>query len=220
MPSTIPTGRARRINRAILTVTFGFSAAALAGLLALILLPVFPLGASLTAGAAIVYGVSLLLCSLFSYLYNMREESPRRWLLRYCDHGAIFLLIAGTYTPFVIHGVPGPFGIDLLFWVWSLALLGIALKLLLRGRHDRIFVALYLALGWLFLWAVDPFIDLNPLSALIFLSIGGLAYTVGAVIYGRDIGNWTDPVWHGFVLTGSTTHYIAVVLVVLQPQIM
>ena len=216
MASTAPIGTARRVNRAILTATFWFSALALAGLLILLL----GLRAGPSGFAGIVFGISLLLCSLCSYLYNMREDSRWRWLLRYFDHGAIFLLIAGTYTPFVIQGVEGPFGISFLVWIWGLALVGIALKLLLRGRHDRVFVALYLAMGWLFLSALDPFITLNPLSALVFLIIGGLAYTVGAVIYGRDIGNWTDPVWHGCVLTGSGTHFVAVVLLMVQPAVM
>ena len=208
MATRMPTGAARTVNRAILTATFGFSAAALAGIVLLLSM----IGSTSVSYATLVYGVSLLLCSLFSFLYNMRETSRYRSLLRYCDHSAIFLLIAGTYTPFVIKGVPGPFGVDLLVWVWALAALGIVLKVVLRGRHDRVFVALYLALGWLFLFAVGPFIALNPLASLVFLTIGGLAYTVGAVIYGRDIGNWTDPVWHACVLAGSGTHFVAVML--------
>lgn len=215
MASTLPIGRARHVNRVILTANFWFSAVGLAGLFVLLL----SLDTSANSLASIVFGISLLVCSLCSYLYNMREESPRRWLLRYFDHSAIFLLIAGTYTPFVIRGVPGPLGVDLLTWIWTLSLIGIALKILLRGRHDRVFVVLYLALGWLFLAAAEPFAALNPLDALVFLAIGGIAYTVGAVIYGRDIGNWTDPVWHGCVLTGSGTHFVAVVLLTLEPHL-
>ena len=215
MPSTSPSGAARRVNRLILTATFGFSALALAGLL------VRSGGVDISpAGiAALIYGVTLLLCSLFSYLYNVHENSRHRPLLRYCDHSAIFLLIAGTYTPFVIGGVEGPLGLDLLIWVWGLAFTGIFLKLILRGRHERAFVALYLALGWLFLAAFDSFIDLNPLPSLIFLAIGGGAYSIGALIYGRDIGNWTDPIWHACVLTGSGTHFVAVLLLSANPQL-
>lgn len=213
MASTVPIGAARRVNRMILTATFCFSAVSLLSLLVLIRSP------SPSALAGIVFGVSLLLCSLCSYLYNMRETSRYRRLLRYFDHSAIFLLIAGTYTPFVIHGVTGPFGIGLLVWVWGLALLGIALKLLLRDRHDRVFVALYLALGWLFLSAIGQFIHLNPLPSLIFLAVGGLAYTIGAIVYGRDIGNWTDPVWHGCVLAGASAHFVAVVLLMVDHQV-
>lgn len=201
-------GRARQVNRAILAATLGFSVVALVGILLLTAL-LQPAPGSL---AAVIYGISLLICSLFSFLYNMYETSRSRPFLRYCDHSAIFLLIAGTYTPFVIHGVPGPFGIDLLIWVWSLALVGIALKILLRGRHDRAFIGLYLLLGWLLLFAIGPFVALNPLPSLIFLAVGGLAYTGGAIIFGRNIGNWTDPVWHGCVLAGAGSHFVAVVL--------
>jgi hemolysin III len=202
----MPIGRARQVNRVFLTATLGLGVVALSSILVLTATP----HASPGNLAAIVYAVSLLTCSLFSFLYNMYETSRFRPFLRYCDHGAIFLLIAGTYTPFVIQGVLGPFGIDLLVWVWVLALVGIALKVLLRGRHDRAFVGLYLLLGWLFLFSIGPFVDLNPLVSLVFLAIGGLAYTVGAVVFGRGIGNWTDPVWHGCVLAGSGSHYVAV----------
>lgn len=215
MLGTTPSGTARRINRLILTGTFGFSVLALAGLL------LRPGGVDLTASgiAGMVYGASLLLCSLFSWAYNMHENSRHRWLLRYCDHSAIFLLIAGTYTPFVVGGIEGPLGLDLLVWVWGLAFTGILLKVLLKGRHERAFVVLYLALGWLFLTALHPFITLNPLPSLIFLSLGGAAYTVGALIYGSGIGNWTDPVWHGCVLAGSGTHFVAVLLLSAGPRL-
>src|SRR5205814_6862372 len=88
---------------------------------------------------------------------------------------------------------------------------GIVLKLLLFGSYDRLFVAIYLAIGWLFVSAINQFIALVTPSSLIFLAIGGVAYTVGAIIYARDIGRWTAAVWHGCVLTGSLTHFIAVV---------
>lgn len=211
-----PTGAARHVDRAILTATLGFSAVALVCLFLMAGASLGnPSGGPSSSPAPIIYGVSLLLCSLFSFLYNMYETTTRaRQFLRYCDHCAIFLLIAGTYTPFVINGVPGPFEVDLLTWVWALALTGIVLKILLLGRHDRIFVGLYLLLGWLLLVAIDPFVAQNPLPSLILLAIGGVAYTVGAIIFGRGIGNWTGPVWHGCVLTGSGTHFVAVLLLV------
>lgn len=215
MAGNLPVGTARQVNRAILTATFAFGAVALAVLIAFVAMRSSTTGTA----ASIVYGVSLLICSLCSYFYNMHEASPHRRLLRLFDHGAIFLLIAGTYTPFVGQEVLGPFGVSLLIWVWGLALLGILLKLVLRDRHDRMFVALYIGLGWLFLSALSQFVHLNPLPSLVFLAIGGFAYTAGAVIYGRDIGNWTDPVWHGCVLAGSSTHFVAVILLLAAPQV-
>jgi len=166
--------------------------------------------------ASLVFGVCLLLCSCCSYSYNLLET---RWrpMLRLLDHGAIFLLIAGTYTPFVVTGIAGPFGLGLLEWVWGLALGGIAMKLILRERWDRLFVPLYLALGWLFLSALQSFVALNSAPSLVLLLIGGAAYTVGAAIYFRGIGPWTDAVWHGCVFVGSLSHLLAVIALRLAP---
>jgi hemolysin III len=144
-------------------------------------------------------------------------ETTWRPLLRQLDHCAIFLLIAGTYTPFVVSGVRGPLGLSLLGWVWGLALFGIAIKLLTRGRHDKLFVALYLALGWLFVSAFGRFVEINSLESLILLAAGGLAYTIGAVVFFRGIGPWTDAVWHGCVFVGSLSHFLAVVALRLAP---
>src|SRR5216683_2804625 len=207
MAKSLAIGVARRVDRAILTATLAFSGGALIGLVVL----AFASRASQGTSASLIYGVCLVLCSLFSYLYNMLETARRRGLLRYLDHAAIFLLIAGTYTPFAA-GFRGPFGFALLEWVWGLAIVGIVLKLLLFGTYDRLFVGIYLAIGWLFVSALNQFLAAITPSSLVFLTIGGVAYTVGALIYARDIGRWTAAVWHGCVLTGSLTHFIAVVL--------
>ena len=207
MAKSPTSGAARRVDRAILSATLAFSGGALAGLVVL----AFALRDSHSTVASLIYGVCLVLCSLCSFLYNMLETARRRRVLRYLDHAAIFLLIAGTYTPFAV-GLRGPFGFALLEWVWALALAGIALKLLLFGSYDRIFVGIYLALGWLFVTALNQFVTMIAPTALVFLAIGGVAYTVGAVIYARDIGRWTAAVWHACVLAGSLTHFIAVVV--------
>jgi hemolysin III len=202
----------RQVNRAILTATVALGGIALIALVAL----AWALEDSQRRGASLIFGACLLLCSCCSYLYNMLET---RWrpALRLLDHGAIFLLIAGTYTPFVVMGVKGPFGLGLLEWVWGLALAGIAMKLLLRGRGDRLCVALYLALGWLFLAALPSFVALNSLPSLTLLGVGGIAYTVGAVIYARGIGPWTQAVWHGCVFIGSLSHLLAVIALRIAP---
>jgi hemolysin III len=205
MVSIIPNTAARDANRLIVTLTLWFSGAALLALLACA--AVLPLSRRLPS---VVYGATLVACSLCSYLYNTREVSPRRALLRSLDHSAIFLLIAGTYTPFAAGGIAGPFGIGLLAWVWAIAGIGIALKLAFRLAYERIFVALYLAMGWLVLSALDPFMHgLSP-AVLLLLALGGTAYTIGALIYARGIGGWTNAVWHGFVLAGIAAHFAAV----------
>jgi hemolysin III len=215
MPSTTPTGASRRVNRVVLTATLMFSAVAM---VALVIFALTVLDRS-SAEVGLVYGASLVACSVTSYVYHMLEDAPRRGLLRYLDHAAIFLLIAGTYTPFAASGIRGPFGFGrLLEWVWALALVGAVLKLVLDDSYDRVFVGLYLAIGWLFVSALDQLLTtITPLS-LAFLIVGGLAYTIGAVIYLRDVGHWTDPIWHCCVFTGSLTHFIAVLALLLAAQ--
>jgi hemolysin III len=215
MPSTRPRGASWVVNRVVLTATLMFSAAAMA---ALIVIALTVLDRS-SAEVGLVYGATLVACSVTSYLYHTLENAPRRSLLRYLDHAAIFLLIAGTYTPFAASGIRGPFGFGrLLEWVWALALVGATLKLVLDASYDRFFVGLYLAIGWLFVSALDQLlVTITPLS-LAFLIVGGAAYTLGALIYLRDIGHWTDPIWHCCVLTGSLTHFIAVLTLLLAAQ--
>jgi len=208
VPSTNPTGAARMVNRAILGATLAFS-----GLAVCFLLVLAPHVRQRSAAvAALVYGATLVLSALFSFLYHTLETARRRRLLRLIDHSAIFLLIAGTYTPFAEIAL-GPVGSSLLAWVWALALLGVGLKLVLREAYDRAFVPIYLTIGWVFIVALDDILRTLDPAAMALLGIGGLAYTVGALIYFRDIGRWTDPVWHAFVLVGTTTHFLAVLAV-------
>jgi hemolysin III len=206
MSVTPAAGLARRVDRAILTATVVFGGVGLAGLLLFCL----ALHRGHGASASLIYGVSLVTCALCSFLYNTSGETAPRAVLRYLDHAAIFLLIAGTYTPFAATGIAGPLGGSLLGWVWGLALLGMLLKLALPAAFDRVFVALYLALGWLFLSALGEVVQMIPVPALGLLAAGGIAYTVGALIFARDIGHWTDPVWHGCVLAGIVAHFLAV----------
>jgi hemolysin III len=206
MSVTFPAGRSRQFNRAVLTATLAFSVAAFA---ALVILAFAARHSDLTA-ASLVYGISLVACAFCSFIYNMLEMAQRRALLRYLDHAAIFLLIAGTYTPFAAVGIRGPFYGSLLTWVWALALAGMIVKLFLPKAHDRASVGLYLAIGWLFIAAGNEVIRSVPPLPLLFLVLGGVSYTLGAVIYARDIGHWTDPVWHSCVLAGIVTHFLAV----------
>ncbi|MDY0884781.1 hemolysin III family protein [Dongia soli] len=205
----------RRLNQAFLTATFGFSVSALAALTALGVL--FDWHRGTLTGLA--YGICLLCCSFCSWYYNVVQRMTphlmrRRQIMRLLDHAAIFLLIAGTYTPFVASGFHGPFGIGLLEWVWALAVAGIILKMILRERYDRAFIPIYLALGWLFLFDLVSIIDRSPFTALVFLVLGGIAYTGGAAIFWRGVGRWTDAVWHGCVLIGVLTHFAGVLTLI------
>ena len=196
------------MNRAILTATFTFSATVL--VLFVIIAMVLRGHRGITAG--LIYGGCLLLCSLCSYIYTRYETASLRWLMRHFDHAAIFLLIAGTYTPFAASGIDGPFGISLLAWVWGLAFCGISLRLLIRKGYDRLFIGLYLIQGWMIVTSLPSVIQHVALLPVVLLAIGAIVYTLGALIFARDIGKWTDPVWHGCVLTASCLHFFAVLI--------
>ncbi len=215
MSITHPVGLSRTVNRAILVATLSFSGAALA---TFVILAIFRHDHHGIA-VSLIYGTCLLLCSLCSFVYTRYETAPLRWLMRHLDHAAIFLLIAGTYTPFAATGIKGPFGISLLLCVWGLALFGITLRLILRHGYDRLFVGLYLLQGWLIIASIKGVIEHVALLPLSLLALGGFVYTVGALIFARDIGRWTDAVWHGCVLTAACLHFFAVLTLLVAPHV-
>jgi hemolysin III len=200
----------RRVDGSILAATLAFSVTAMALLVYFAIESADP-GRAL---AILVYGTTLVACSFCSFLYNSFAWVRWRPVLRYLDHAAIFLLIAGTYTPFANSAMRGPLGFSVLEWVWALASLGIVMKLLLFGAYDRLFVGVYVAIGWFIVTAGREVLATIAAPALLLLAIGGLAYTAGAVVFARDRGRWTAPVWHSCVLAGSLTHFLAVVAVI------
>ncbi|MBX6366451.1 MAG: hemolysin III family protein [Rhodospirillales bacterium] len=206
MATTDSIGLSRRVNYAVLGATVAFAAGGAAALI--------PLAVDLPSPgstiAILVYGATLLACALCSFLYNTFEGSRRRRLLRRLDHACIFLFIAGTYTPFAAIALEN-WGTGLLVFVWCLAVLGAGLKVRVGDAWDRPFVWIYLALGWVFLAFFDELMLALDATALALLVGGGAAYTVGALIYHRDIGHWTDPLWHTFVLAGTAAHFFAVI---------
>lgn len=207
MPSTHPIGLSRRANHAILGATLAFSGFGTGALI--FLAP--QLRAASDAAACLIYGATLVASALFSFLYHVLETTPRRALLRLLDHGTIFLLIAGTYTPFTVIAARGTWSLFVLAAVWTAAFLGILLKIALREQWDRVFVGIYLALGGVFMIDFDGLFGALPPQPLMLLLAGCAAYVVGAVVYWRDVGSWTDPVWHALVLIGCSTHYFAIV---------
>jgi hemolysin III len=204
----------KRIDGSILVATFAFSLGAMA------LLAYFAIESTnqRRALAILVYGATLVACSFCSFLYNSFAWVRCRPILRYLDHAAIFLLIAGTYTPFAGSELRGPLGFSVLQWVWALAGLGVVSKLLLFGAYDRLFVAVYVAIGWFIITAGRGALSEIAAPVLLLLIIGGLVYTAGAIIFARDRGRWTAAVWHSCVLAGSLAHFLAVIaLVVTTP---
>ena len=162
-----------------------------------------------------VFGAALIACYTTSTLYHSVRSERLRPLLRTLDHAAIFLLIAGTYTPFTLVNLRGPWGWSLFGVVWGLALLGIALRLLLNGRLHGLVVALYLAMGWVVVVAVQPMLDRVAPGGLALLAAGGLAYTGGVVFYKWKRLPYNHDIWHLFVLLGSALHFFAVLFYVI-----
>lgn len=157
-----------------------------------------------------IYGAMLVLLYVASTLYHGVRE---RWkpLCRKLDHAAIYLLIAGTYTPFTLVTLRGAWGWSLFGAIWALAVLGIAQELALAGRRRVVSMILYLGMGWLAIVATGPLVLALPASAVAWMVGGGLLYTFGTIFYGLD-RRWlyAHPVWHLFVLGGSACHFVAV----------
>jgi len=159
---------------------------------------------------ALVFGVSAVLLYLTSTLYHALTPARAKQVFRVLDHGAIYVLIAGTYTPFMLGALRGPWGWTLLGAVWVLAVFGIVLKARGGIRYPRFSTALYLGMGWLIIVAAKPFLDAVPLPGLLWLAAGGLAYTAGVGFYAASRLPYRHFVWHLFVLAGTACHVVAV----------
>ncbi len=166
-----------------------------------------------------IYGASLIALYAASTLYPAVQHLPAKRILRIIDHSAIYLLIAGTYTPFTLVNLHGAWGWTLLGLVWTMALLGIAWKLVHVERNVVASTILYIAMGWLVVIAARPLFRAVPLSGIEWLLAGGLAYTLGIAFFGLPRLRFHHAVWHLFVLVGSACHYVAVLRYVLPHQV-
>jgi hemolysin III len=167
--------------------------------------------------ASIVYGATLILLYLSSTLYHGIPSPNAKRVLKVLDHSAIYLLIAGTYTPFTLISLRGAWGWTLFGLVWGMALLGITLKVAAIGRFQWLSIALYLGMGWLVV-ALRPLIGAVSPAGFRLLLLGGVSYTLGVVFYKWRRLPYHHAVWHLFVLAGSTFHYFAVLLYVLPTK--
>lgn len=159
---------------------------------------------------AVVFAVTVMLAYLSSTLYHAVPEPRAKQLLRAIDHGSIFLLIAGTYTPFTLGVLRGGWGWTLFGLVWTLALAGVVMKALGGVRFRRLSVVVYLAMGWLVIVAIGPLLERMEPAGVAWLVAGGIAYTAGVVFYALDRYRFCHFVWHLFVLAGTVCHFIAV----------
>jgi hemolysin III len=159
----------------------------------------------------LIFAVTLSMLYLGSTLYHAWPQTRGKSVLRTLDHSAIFLLIAGTYTPFTLGPLRGLWGSSILAVVWALAIFGVILKAT-RGasRHPKLGMTLYLGTGWLALIAVRPMMLAIPFGSLFWLVAGGVAYTTGVLFFVNQRLRYSHFIWHLFVLVGSSCHFLAV----------
>ena len=167
--------------------------------------------------AVSVYSVAMVAMLALSLAYNFAKPTWRP-LLRRFDHAGIFLMIAGSYTPFTTQNLTGAWSLAMTTAVWSLAALGIFGKLFLPGLGRRFWVGLYLALGWLVLVAIKPMVDGLSWVALLLLALGGAIYSTGAVFYLLEKLRFRRAIWHGHVVGGAALQYVAVLMGVVLAQ--
>lgn len=191
------------------SVTHGVGTLASLVGLPFLVLAALPHGAGIVVGN-VVFGASLFLLYLSSTMYHSLARNRAKRVFRILDHSAIFVLIAGTYTPFTLGVLRGVWGWTLFGVVWGLAALGIALTASLGVRFPRLSTFVYIGMGWLMVIAAKPLMTHVPPTGLAWLVAGGLAYTGGTAFYGWRRLQYHHTVWHLFVLTGSICHFAAV----------
>ncbi len=179
--------------------------------------------ASLQAGiremiSVAIFSASLVLLYSASTLYHAARHPATKARLKVLDHCAIFILIAGTYTPFTIAAIRGGWGWSLFGVIWGMALIGIVFKLFFTGRFKVLSTAMYIGMGWLVVIALVPLVQALSGAGLAWLVAGGVLYTAGTLFYHRESIPYSHAIWHGFVLAGSSCHFVAVAIEMLKLQ--
>ncbi len=162
-----------------------------------------------------IFGVSLMILYLASTLYHSTKEPELRLRLRIFDHVAIYILIAGTYTPFTLVTLKGKLGWIIFGITWSFALLGMILKLFFTGKYNIISTLMYVFMGWMIVFAIKPLMNSLSSEGLFWLVLGGISYTVGAILYAIKKIKFNHAIFHILVLVGSTCHFISIFFYVL-----
>ena len=157
-----------------------------------------------------IYGATFILLYLGSTLYHSARNPRTRKVLKVVDHSAIYLLIAGTYTPYALAPLRGALGWTIFGIIWGCALVGIAFKVFFTGRFKVVSLASYLFMGWLCVLAVKPLYRELSTTGFVLFAAGGLCYTAGAVFYAWKSLPWSHAVWHLFVLAGSLCHFFSI----------
>ncbi|MBX7152463.1 hemolysin III family protein [bacterium] len=172
-------------------------------------------GTAIHVVSATIFGSTLILLYTASTLYHSFQSPRVKRIMRILDHSGIYLLIAGTYTPFTLISLNGAWGWSLFGVVWGLALAGVIFKIFFTGRFGAVSTVIYLAMGWIAIVAIKPMIELIPTGGLWWILAGGLAYSFGVIFYAWKKLPYAHAVWHMFVLGGSVCHFFAVLLYVI-----
>lgn len=183
------------------------------GFIVLLVLALLRGGPWQTAGCAIYGSTLVLLYAASTFYHGVLSPRLKRALLIF-DHCAIYLLIAGTYTPFLLVNLRGPWGWSLFGVMWGLALAGILFKLWFVDHFPILSTSLYVAMGWLGVIAAKPILAHVPATGLVWLLIGGLMYSIGVVFFALKKLPYSHVIWHVFVMAGSTCHYFAILYAV------
>ena len=162
-----------------------------------------------------IYGSTLVFLYTASTLYHSIQSAKAKRVLRTLDHSTIFLLIAGTYTPFTLVNLRGPWGWSLFGVIWALAVIGILFQTTMLRKGAFISVAFYVAMGWVVVIAIKPMLSSVDTGGLVLLLLGGVAYTTGVVFYVRRQMPYNHAIWHVFVLAGSALHFFAILFYVI-----
>ena len=160
--------------------------------------------------AVFIYSFSMITLYCASTLYHFAENENSKKKLKIFDHSSIYLLIAGTYTPFLLINLKGTTGTILLIIMWTMAVLGITAKIFFLNKFKKLSLAVYLIMGWIIVFAVKPLIETTSITGLIFLLLGGLFYSGGTYFYRQKDKEFFHSIWHIFVLLGTTMHFFAV----------
>ena len=162
-----------------------------------------------------IYGSTLIILYLASTLYHSFQHPRVKRIFRTIDHASIYLLIAGTYTPFLLVSMRGAWGWTLLVVVWGLALLGVGFQVLFTHRFQKLSVLAYILMGWISVIALKEALNTIPTGGLVLIAVGGVVYTVGVIFYAWKKLPYGHAIWHLFVLGGSMCHYFAVLFYLL-----
>ena len=197
-------------------VTHGVAALlSIAGLAVLVAFAVLYSGSPKVVAAVSIFGASMVFLYTASTLYHSIHNPRAKKVLQYLDHSMIYVLIAGSYTPFCLITLQGYTGIALLCAVWLIAIAGISLQAVLLHKADWINCLLYLSMGWLAVFVIDPLVSTLDSTGLALLVAGGLAYTVGVVFYIFERIPFSHAIWHTFVFAGTTLQFFSVLFYVI-----